>query len=314
LQAIQTLLQFMLQQQQQQQQHNHKDDDVTDGESYCFIHLSMELQKRMDHLRLLLVVLGHSAEYLQTLATTTKTTTLAQQQHRHRHHNDMEDPNNKLVPILLVPTMEMDLAIVRHPSSSFLLSIATPAAQLSILLVKLQYITRLKKKQQQSSSSSCDKSTTNTPSSHNKDNNLENILLQQQISFVKQQLQDTRYQYVWKSFFRRGNHLYDDDHDHDDTINHNYEWGPDILDWMENKTLKQNFTVNDDHDHDDQCSSSSSSFGMSVASPSLLLLLLSSSSPTKDFYLWLQDFCFFDADLSEVVEEVLERNKPILKW
>ncbi|KAG7343130.1 MYND finger domain containing protein [Nitzschia inconspicua] len=197
--------------------------------------LVLELQKRMDHLRLMLVVLDRSSGYLQTLST----------------------PEQSLAP---TTTDGMDL--VAPISTNITVRIDTPAAQLSILLYKLRSLAKSRESDQLEKRSSNDSNSTE--------------LIEQQI---KEQLHDSTYRQLWRAFFQRGNH-YDQDA-------MTYKWGPDTLGW----------DSVDDNENDDNNNNNNEK---------KLVESLYCASPPRDFYLWLQDFCFFDPAISSVVEDVVE--------
>jgi hypothetical protein len=279
LPAIRTLLLLMSQ---------HNCVNLDDGmDRFCSSHLSWELLKRMDHLRLLLVTLGHSAEYLQTLEAPPPPPAAVGATHQH----DNTPPS--MLEASIQPTMEMDL--VRW-HSSLLFSTKTPAAQLSILLFKLHCIARLKN--YSFPSSPPDESTPpskdaagvfvhgdgNNNKNNNNNNNLE-WMISQQTFLVQQQLQDTVFDFVWKAFFQRGTYC----NEYQDGKITYCGWGPATLDWEEK--------VQRDNDKDDSSSSSPAS-----------LSSLPLPSPPRDFYLWLQDSCFFDPNISQLVEEIVEPN------
>ncbi|KAL3893351.1 MAG: hypothetical protein SGARI_008223 [Bacillariaceae sp.] len=88
---------------------------------------------------------------------------------------------------------------------------------------------------------------------------------------IRRQLKQDDHVDLWKAFFYRGN----DQSYGAPTI----PWGPEVLGWT---------TTAADADENDNDNS-----------PFQLL-------PPNDFYLWLQDSCFFDADISSVIDEVVE--------
>ncbi|KAG7372264.1 MYND finger domain containing protein [Nitzschia inconspicua] len=199
--------------------------------------LVFELQKRMDHLRLMLVVLDRSSEYQQTLST----------------------PEQSLAP---TTTDGMDL--VAPISTNITVRIDTPAAQLSILLYKLRCLAKSRESDQLEKRSSNDSNSTE--------------LIEQK---VRGQLHDSTYRQLWRAFFQRGNH-YDQDV-------MTYKWGPDILGW---DSVDDNQNDNNNNNENENEKNLVESFYC--------------ASPPRDFYLWLQDFCFFDPAISSVVEDIVE--------
>jgi hypothetical protein len=84
---------------------------------------------------------------------------------------------------------------------------------------------------------------------------------------ILQHLQDPDYTDLWKAFFYRGN-----DQGYGSPL---LPWGAQVMGW--------------DDEHDQNHLRATTHF-----------------HPPKDFYLWLQDCCFFDANISQVIDEVVE--------
>jgi hypothetical protein len=210
--------------------------DGGSGTSSSSLLLPPVLQRHIDHLRLLLVVLGYSSEYLHTLRES------CQDQDTSNAESTAMDPS-RLIP------------------NKPIFGVHTPAAQMSLLLFRLHYLA----KRRSSSVWNEPKSTDNLIVEYqHQPLFLDENIQQQQQQQVRQQLRDPHWRTLWKSFFQRGNH-YDQDA-------MTYKWGPAALAWD-----------CDDGDHHHR-----------------------QWSPPRDFYLWLQDFCFFDPDMSQVIEEIVE--------
>jgi hypothetical protein len=203
------------------------------------------LQRHIDHLRLLLVVLGYSSEYLQTLRESCQ---------------DQDTSNAEST------AMDASRLIPNKP----IFGIHTPAAQMSLLLFRLQYITKRRSSSVWNEPESTDNLIVeyqHQPLFLDENIHIQQQQQQQQQQQVRQQLRDPHWRTLWKSFFQRGNH-YDQDA-------MTYKWGPVALAW--------------DGDDDDHCHNFNDHW-----------------SPPRDFYLSLQDFCFFDPDMSQVIEEIVE--------